>query len=173
VQKRFFCVDTPRGSVVDLGCKYELRVKPGGGEYVRVIEGAVEFAYPARTVFVPAGASCSVGGDRPATPLFADRDGMLAEYVGKFDAMTALKTPDGDRIKLAEVLAEHCTTGRDTLPLWHLLRDPLPEVRYVAEQRLLEIAGPPPGALQGKSGDVHAEPEEWLPFLRMNAWLRQ
>lgn len=173
VAPRFFTIDTPRGRVVDLGCRYELRLHRDGREYVRVTEGAVEFAYPRRTVFVPAGAECTVADDWPGTPLFTDRPGQLADVIAKFDAMTQLGAPAGDRVKLAEIIAERCRGGRDTLPLWHLLRDPEPAVRSVAEARLVEVEGLPPGGVDATKLDpAHADPGLWLPFLRLGAWTR-
>lgn len=175
VAPRFLCVDTPRGSVIDLGCRYQLRVRDDGRESVRVTEGLVEFAYPTRRVLVPAGAECAIDGDWPATPLFTDRSGQLADHVGKFDAMTRQGADPELRAKVAERLAQLCESGRDTLPLWHLLRDDTPMIREIAELRLLDLEGPPPGAVAAtdrKDAQPHAAAEVWLPFLRQTAWSR-
>ncbi len=171
VAPRFFRVDTPRGAVIDLGCRYELRARSDGSEDVRVTEGAVEFALPQRTVFVPAGAGCRVVGDRPATPTFADTEPKLLEAVAKFDAMPSAVAAD-DRVEVATMLVDRCVAGRDTLVLWHLLRDPEAAIRNLAEARLLDLEGTPPGAVEGvaKGDPPHAEPEVWLPFLRQGAW---
>lgn len=171
VPPRFFQVATPAGLVVDLGCRYRLELRADGGEpveQVRVREGAVEFAAGTRTVLVPAGAGCRVRDGRPSTPVFAGAEGELRDLVEKLDAADAAGpwSEPGMRRKLADRIAAVAETGRDTLVLWHLLRDADPFVAEVAGERLLEIAGPPPGA--GKGGG--ADPELWLPWLRRGAW---
>jgi FecR protein len=176
VAPKFFCVDTPGGSVVDLGCRYLLQVRADGTEHVRVTEGAVQFAYPQRQVFVPAGAECTVQDGRPGTPLFTDTDGKLRDLVGKFDSITAARAsapqpvPRMDREKLAAAVAMSCRAGRDTLVLWHLLRDDESAIRLLAEARLVELEGAPPGCLVDKFGRSDADPELWLAYLRLGAW---
>ncbi|MGE3175531.1 MAG: FecR domain-containing protein [Planctomycetota bacterium] len=175
VAPRFFCIDTPGGEVVDLGCRYRLQVHDDGRQYVRVTEGMVEFAFGGRTVLVPAGAECSVVDGVPSTPVFVDLDGRLRDLAAKFDA--ALRQPGvpiESRWRVAQGIAERCRTGRDTLILWHLLGDADPVVREVAEARLLELEGPPPGAVlgPGKQPVPHADAGTWLPFLRQGAWSR-
>jgi hypothetical protein len=159
----FFQVDTPLGRVVDQGCRYTLDLDGAGGARVLVTEGAVTFARGERTVFVPVGAEVVVDDAGPSTPCFTDADPELRQRLRAFDR------PSGKQVEgllaLGLKLVDAVQRPRDTLVLWHLLRDPDAELRAVAEQRLLELAGPPYASKQ-----VTFDAEEWLPHLRLTQW---
>ena len=59
---------------------------------------------------------------------------------------------------------------RDSLVLWHMLRDPEPAFREPVEKHLIDLVGGSPDG--GKVKDQTFDPEEWLPYLRLNAWRR-
>lgn len=165
----FFAVDTPLGRVVDQGCRYTLDLHDDGTVAVAVQEGAVTFARGNTTVFVPAGAGTVVDAAGARTPCFADATAELQKAVREYDLARQDGAPPEQRgLTVKQVLAA-ARVGRDSLVLWHLLRDPEPEYRRVAEDHLLELVGPPHG---GKTGDEPFDPEVWLPFLRLAAWQR-
>lgn len=163
----FFRMATPHGLVVDQGCRYELIVRDDGGAHVLVTEGAVTFAARDRTVFVPAGAMAEVGPDGPATPTFVDGAIELVRAVRKYDDLLAARAPIDDRGITVKMVLAAARAPRDSLALWHLLRDPEPEFRDAAERALVDLVGPPPGTKASRGG---YDPEDWLPFLRLSAW---
>lgn len=167
VQAGFFRMDTPHGRLIDQGCRYELVLHDEGRAHVLVTEGAVTFTAGERTVFVPAGAFTDVTPAGAQTPMFAAAAADLREAVRAFDAALAKQASlDERRVTLKQVLAA-ARLPRDSLVLWHLLRDPEPEFRTVAEAHLLDLTGSPDGG-QTKRGSF--DPEEWLPYLRLSAW---
>lgn len=164
----FFQVDTPRGRVVDQGCQYLLQVDDDGHARVQVVEGAVTFEFPQRTVFVPAGAAVSVAARGPGTPLFDDCSPELRKAARAYDQSLA----DGDlprREQAADALAASCTDRRDSLALWHLLRDPEPLLRERAEAALVQLVGPPEEPSKGSFDTWDAE--IWIARLRLRDWL--
>jgi hypothetical protein len=165
VPAKFFVMATPHGRVVDLGCRYELTLRDDGAAFVRVTEGAVEFEFEQRSVFVPAGAATTVTRERgPSTPLFADAPVRLRKAAAVYDA--ALAAADAERRqKAVEELAAVCSTPRDALALWHVLEgDPGPGCLEVAERRLYDIVGAPNG-MQSKSPTW--DKAVWLAWLRL------
>jgi hypothetical protein len=158
----FFQVDTPLGRVIDQGCRYTLDLDDAGARIV-VTEGAVTFTFGERRVFVPDGAELRVDGGGPRLPCFADADAELRA------GLQAFEVPSGkiveDRLTRVQRLVDLVQRPRDSLVLWHLLRDPEPECRAVAEERLIELVGTPFASKQESF-----DPEEWLPFLRLAAW---
>lgn len=166
VQAGFFQVDTSLGRVIDQGCRYELSVDEND-THVFVTEGAVTFAFPQRTVFVPAGASTNVTSRGPSTPIFLTSSPELRKAVRHFDDLTG-KGDGPMRAAGASELVEACREPSDSLPLWHLLRDEDPALRELAEQALLGLVGPPEEA--GNAKDATWDPEVWLAFLRLRAW---
>ncbi|MBL8729395.1 MAG: FecR domain-containing protein [Planctomycetes bacterium] len=164
----FFVVDTPLGRVTDKGCRYELRIADDGSNHVRVTEGAVTFAFAGRTVFVPAGAATVVTAMGPSTPLFADCSPAVRKAAQQFDA-TAVAGSRDRREKMLFVLAQTCAEPRDSLPLWHVLRDDDPLLRELAEAELLRLVGPP---LPDPGKAAHWDAEVWLAFLRLGPWIQ-
>ncbi|MCU0867018.1 MAG: FecR family protein [Planctomycetes bacterium] len=158
----FFQVDTPLGRVIDQGCRYTLDLDDAGARIV-VTEGAVTFTFGERSVFVPDGAELRVDAGGPRLPCFADADAELRAGLQAFE-LPAGKVVE-DRLSRVQRLVELVQRPRDSLVLWHLLRDPEPECRAVAEERLIELVGTPFASKQESF-----DPEEWLPFLRLAAW---
>lgn len=166
VPPRFFVVGTAFGRVVDQGCRYTLEVLPDQRVRVRVVEGAVTFEFPQRTVFVPAGASTEVDAAGPTTPCFDDAPADLLAAVRADDALARAKATDFDaRAASVKRVLQAVRREADSLVLWHLLRDDDELVRTPAREHLVELVGLPP-ATKGPPED----PEEWLPFLRLGAW---
>jgi hypothetical protein len=165
----FFCVDTPHGRVVDQGCRYELELRGDGQVHVRVTEGGVAFTAGGRKAFVPAGAEVLVMEDGARTPVFADATDELKKCVLEYDEVRFKKTSYDMRSMTVKQVLAAARAPRDSLVLWHMLRDPQPEFHDPVEAHLLELAGSPDG---GKGKVQTFDPEEWLPYLRMNAWQR-
>ncbi|HLQ36334.1 MAG TPA: hypothetical protein VK348_00935 [Planctomycetota bacterium] len=169
VQPAFFQVDTSVGRCVDQGCRYELLLDEKGRAHVHVKEGAVTFAFPGRELFVPAGAGTVVTpGGGPSLPTFTGTDVQVRKLAALFEQLTPKATP-ALRQEAAKELVGACRVNRDSLLLYHLLLDDDAEIRSMAESRLFDVVGPPPGH-DGKKGFEHAEPSEWLPYLRIHAW---
>jgi len=168
VQPGFFRMDTKHGRVVDQGCRYELEVRDDGGARVVVTEGAVTFETTDRTVFVPAGAIAVVSPRGVATPTFRDATPDLAKAATEFDAARDAGAPLERRFMTLKMVVAAARAPRDSLVLWHLLRDPEPEIRKVAEAELVRLVDGGPDAKSTKAGSL--DPEEWLAFLRLRAW---
>ncbi|HZN41616.1 MAG TPA: FecR domain-containing protein [Planctomycetota bacterium] len=163
----FFCVDTPRGRVIDQGCRYELELRDDGQVHVRVIEGAVTFAAAARTAFVPAGAEVDVTAAGPQIPLFKDVQPELMKAVREYEAALTPKSTFDMRGMSVKLVLAAAQSPRDSLALWHMLSDPEPAFCEQVEAHLLQLVGSPDG---GKSKGQTFDPAEWLPYLRLSAW---
>lgn len=164
---RFFQVGTPAARCIDLGCQYVLQVDEVGTAHVVVTTGWVAFQFDEsgrqREVFVPRGAECRATRDHgPGTPRFTDTE---IELVALLDAFDGELRPDRRR-DLAGKICSFVDSERDTLVLYHLMQDEDPVVSAAAEERLVDIAGMPPGATQQKM--VRVDPGLWLDHLR---WL--
>lgn len=168
VQPDFFLVDTALGRVTDKGCRYELRITEDGHNRVRVTEGMVTFARGERTIWVPVGAQATITPKGAGTPLFDLCSKKLREVAGRYDEALWDDRPDA-RVAAAKNLAIVAQDRRDSLVLWHLLADPDPRVRDIAESALLDLVGEPPDAVPSK--DPHHEPAVWLAFLRLGPWM--
>ena len=164
VQPGFFAVDTPLGRVVDQGCRYSLDLVDGIA-IVKVAQGAVEFAAPRRTVFVPAGASVRVRPGGADTPCFDDAEPELKKALAEYDATRDVATKD--REMAVKMVLAAARAPADSLVLWHLLFDA--DIADVAEDHLRRLVGPPDG---GKTKRDSFEPDEWLAHLRLAAWQR-
>jgi predicted anti-sigma-YlaC factor YlaD len=137
---RFFFVNTPSATAVDLGCAYTLEVDESGEGTLRVLAGWV--AYEARGIesFVPEEAMCitrPVLG--PGTPHFEDASKALQAALARFDM-----APQGDAARgtaLTEVLT--AARQRDGLTLWHLLARTNADERKLVFDRLSILIPPP------------------------------
>jgi hypothetical protein len=167
VQAGFFCVDTPRGRVVDQGCRYELELRGDGQVHVRVTEGAVTFAGAGRTAFVPAGAEVVFTESGPQIPMFTDVSPELMKSVREYETVLAGKATFDVRAQSVKMVLAASRVPRDSLVLWHLLSDPDPELRKPVEDHLIDLAGSPDG---GKGKEQTFDPADWLPYLRLSAW---
>lgn len=166
VLPEFFVIGTNLGRVVDQGCRYELDLLTNGDARVRVTEGAVTFEAKDREVFVPVGASLLVTPGGPFTPCFDDAPAELRKALEQYDALTLKRAPDERLDGAVKQLLESTNEKRDTLVLWHLLRDERPVVRELAEKRLFDLVDPP----VKNSRQESFPPEEWLSWLRLHAW---
>lgn len=164
----FFHVDTPRGRVVDQGCQYVLRIDEAGNARVQVVGGAVTFEFPQRTVFVPAGASVAVAARGPGTPLFDDCSPELRKLTRAYDECLA-DDELSRRVEVARAIVDLAVDRRDSLVLWHLLRDPEPLLRELAEAALVQLVGPPEAPSKERFDTWDAE--IWLARLRLRDWL--
>lgn len=165
----FFIVDTPLGRVVDQGCRYRLELRGGGREHVVVTEGAVTFARGEHSVFVPVGAAVDLVPAGPRTPCFVDANTDLRKLVAMWDDERERGEPRERRRELLAKLLFVASAPRDSLVLWHLLRDDEPEFVALAEARLIELVGTP---YPTKEPTPTFDAEQWLAFLRVGAWRR-
>jgi hypothetical protein len=138
---RFFVVETPSATAVDLGCQYTLAVDPRGGSLIHVTVGWVELNGRGRTSVVPFNMSAySRPGFAPGTP-FADRGAdSLKAALYRFDFERG-----GDsalRVVLAGARSE------DAITLWHLLGRTAGAARAAVYERLAALAAPPDGVTQ-------------------------
>jgi hypothetical protein len=139
---KFFFVNTPSATAIDLGCAYTLQVDDSGGGQVRVSHGWVEFESDGRQSFVPAGAMCAtrqrVG---PGTPHYEDAPSGYGEALTTLD----FGRPDDPARRLALDLVLSRARPRDALTLWHLLSRGTPDERSQVCDRLTALAPPPAG----------------------------
>ncbi len=126
---RFFNVETPATTCVDLGCKYTLDVSKEGDAYVHVLTGRVCFQDGDREVYVPMGACCHARrGVGAGTPRFEDGKSppALIAALRSFDDATEPAEREelaGCALKAVEASVEASKDRRDTLSAWHLLQD--------------------------------------------------
>jgi hypothetical protein len=140
---RYFFVNTPSATAIDLGCAYTLDVDAAGAGMIRVTHGWVAFEYEGRESFIPQGAVCATRpGFGPGTPRFADAPASLEQALPVLD----FSIPSDPR--RAAALAELLTAARarDALTLWHLLSRGTPEERAKVYDRLVTLVPPPPSA---------------------------
>ena len=74
------------------------------------------------------------------------------------------------REKGAAGIIQACRGPRDTLVLWHLLRDEDELLRELAEEALLDLVGPPVDPVV--KGERSWDPEVWLAYLRLGPWMQ-
>lgn len=169
---RFFFVNTPSATAVDLGCAYTLEVAESGEGTLRVLAGWV--AYEARGIesFVPEEAMCitrPVLG--PGTPHFEDASEALQTALARFDVAQLGEAARG--MALTEVLNE--ARQRDGLTLWHLLARTNADERKLVFERL-SILIPPPAevTLAGIQRGERAMLDAWWEKLELGSpsWWR-
>lgn len=111
---RIFLVETPAGTIVDLGCAYTMEVDQDGTGTLRVTGGWVALEWGIRQSLVPAGASALTrAGSAPGTPSFDDASARLRGALLEFD----FGASGGSALDV--ILSE--ARDRDTLTLWHLM----------------------------------------------------
>lgn len=169
---RFFFVNTPSATAVDLGCAYTLEVAESGEGTLRVLAGWV--AYEARGIesFVPEEAMCitrPVFG--PGTPHFADASAALQTALARFDvAQPGEATRDA---ALTEILNE--ARERDGLTLWHLLARTSAAERKLVFDRFSILLPPPANVtLAGLQRGDRAMLDAWWEKLELGSpsWWR-
>jgi hypothetical protein len=108
-----FVVDTPSARTIDLGCRYTLRVAPGGNGILQVERGWVAFQWEKLESFIPEGAQCRTrASSGPGTPYYDDAPVSLTRALSQFDEAHS-------SIALRAVLA--AARPHDALTVWHLL----------------------------------------------------
>lgn len=169
---RFFFVNTPSATAVDLGCAYTLEVDESGEGTLRVLAGWV--AYEARGIesFVPEEALCitrPVLG--PGTPHFEDASVALQAALARFDMASPGEAARGTA--LTEVLTE--ARQRDGLTLWHLLARTTADERKLVFDRLSTLIPPPKEVtLDGIQRGERAMLDAWWEKLELGSpsWWR-
>ena len=112
---RFFLVETPAATAVDLGCIYSLDVDEHGNGILRVRSGQVELRGHGRDALVVAGTVAEMRrGAGPGTPYMAGENEVFRQ------ALAVVDFGGGERDRaIDEVLS--LATSRSTITLWHLL----------------------------------------------------
>jgi hypothetical protein len=137
---RFFFVNTPSATAVDLGCIYTLEVDESGQGTLRVTVGWVAFEERGIESFVPEEAMCitrPVLG--PGTPYFEDASPALQAALARFDVEQS--SAEARAVALEEVLRE--ARARDGLTLWHLLSRTNATERNRVFDRMSALIPPP------------------------------
>jgi len=138
---RFFFVNTPSATAIDLGCAFTLQVDDSGGGFLRVTHGWVLLDYGGRQAYIPQGAvGATRAGVGPGTPHFEDAPS------GFVPALAVLDFGSGDAGARAEAIHLILTESRrvDALTLWHLLSRGSESERARVYDRLVKLS-PPPG----------------------------
>jgi FecR protein len=139
---KFFYVNTPSATAVDLGCAYTLQVDDSGGGLIRVTSGWVGFERDGRESYIPNGAVCVTRpGVGPGTPYYDDAPSGYGEALLVLD-FGAIQDP---RRAAALDLVLSRARKRDGLTLWHLLVRGSPDERARVFDRLATLTPPPRG----------------------------
>jgi hypothetical protein len=139
---KFFFVNTPSATAIDLGCAYTLQVDDSGGGLVRVTHGWVGFERDGRESYIPKGAVCATRpGIGPGTPYYDDAPSGYGEALSLLD----FGDPRDSRRKEAFELVLSRARQRDALTLWHLLGRGSPDERARVYDRLAMLMPPPQG----------------------------
>lgn len=160
---RYFQVETPAATCVDLGCKYTLAVDEGGRTTVRVVTGRVGLADGTREVYVRMGATGrAIPGRGAGLPWMDDAPEALRKAIDAFDAR-----PPGSRAAEAKAVCDAATRERDSLTVWNFLQDPEEEVALHGALWLQKHFGTPPGVepLRGCRKLTAVEIERWKKHL--------
>jgi len=137
---KFFYVNTPSATAIDLGCEYTLQVDDTGAGLIRVTLGWVGFEGDGREAFIPEGA---VGATRPGvgpgTPYYEDAPSGYGEALAILDFG---RLDDPERGAAFELIVS-AARRRDALTLWHLLSRGTTAERARVFDRLAALAPPP------------------------------
>ena len=140
---RFFIVETPSGTVVDMGCAYTLAVDSVGNSRLIVTAGWVEFTERGRTSLIPAGFSAaSRHGAGVGTPV---ADGASAALVAAVNALDRNAMANDSALGVVLDLAQK----RDAVTLWHVLggwRGSVEQRRRVYDKLAAMVPPPTPNA---------------------------
>lgn len=138
---RLFIIDTPSGSAVDLGCRYDLEVQKDGSALLHVTLGMVSLHHGGREAFVPNQFLARTrSGFGPGTPFREDSSPELQAALDRIDFGPDDRERSG---QVAIVLKE--ANARDAVTLWHLLSRIDSQSRSVVYERLASIVPPPSG----------------------------
>ena len=139
---KFFFVNTPAATAIDLGCAYTLHVGDDGSGLLRVTHGWVGFERDGREAYIPQGAVCAMRRDvGPGTPRYEDAPSGYGEALMLLDF--GPKAAPGRAEALGLVLSQ--ARRKDALTLWHLLSRGTPAEREQVYDRLASLAPPPEG----------------------------
>jgi hypothetical protein len=137
---KFFYVNTPSATAIDLGCEYTLQVDDSGAGLVRVTHGWVGFEGDGREAFIPEGAvGATRPGAGPGTPYYEDAPSGYGEALGTLDFG---RLDDPQRGAAFELIVSSARR-RDALTLWHLLSRGTTAERARVFDRLAALAPPP------------------------------
>jgi hypothetical protein len=157
---KFFYVNTPAATAIDLGCAYTLHVDDSGAGLLRVTHGWVGFERDGREAYIPQGAVCATRpGIGPGTPRYEDAPSGYAEALAVLDFGAA----DDPRRAAALALRVSQARRRDALTLWHLLARGTAAERARVYERLASLAPPPRAATAARvlAGDRDALAAWW------------
>ncbi|HKH91295.1 MAG TPA: hypothetical protein VKA54_05800 [Gemmatimonadaceae bacterium] len=111
---RFFLVETPSATAVDLGCVYTLTVDSVGNGILRVESGEVELVRGRSSVLVPAGNMAALRREQgPGLPVPTRASASFRERTTAFDAGAI------DSAHVSALLLDADSTH--TITLWHML----------------------------------------------------
>jgi hypothetical protein len=137
---KFFFVNTPAATAIDLGCAYTLHVGDDGSGLLRVTHGWVGFERDGREAYIPQGAVCATRRDRgPGTPRYEDAPSGYGPALTLLDFGPA--EPSGRSEALTLILSQ--ARRRDALTLWHLMSRGSDDERARVYDRLAALAPPP------------------------------
>jgi hypothetical protein len=168
---KFFFVNTPSATAIDLGCAYTLRVDETGAGLVRVTHGWVGFEHAGRESFIPEGAVCATRPDvGPGTPRYEDAPEGFADALALLD----FAGPEVSRTESLDLILSRARR-RDALTLWHLLTRGTIEERGRVFDRLAALVPPPSGVTRHAvlAGD-RASIDRWWDTLGLESttWWR-
>ena len=136
---RFFLVETPAATAIDLGCVYSLDVDSHGNGTLRVRSGQVELNGRGRRSLVVAGTAADMRpGVGPGTPYSTTESAEFREALAVVDFGDAGRTDALERVLDA-------ATARSTITLWHLLPRVDMHEREMVYERLAALSPPPNG----------------------------
>ncbi len=163
---RLFFVDTPAGTVVDLGCTYTLAVDSSGDGTIHVSAGYVEFDWSGRRSIVPLGFRAETRrGFGPGTPYAEDAPQALRRALAAFDFAS------GGAEAVRQALA--AARPEDAVSLWHLLGRVDPALRAGVYDRLATLVPPPAGVTRPGALQLDRAPlETYWNTIRRIAWRR-
>jgi len=137
---RFFLVETPAATAIDLGCIYTLDVDERGNGVLVVRSGQVELRGHGRSAVVVAGTIAEMRtGSGPGTPYDSTETPAFREALAAIDFGAA-----GERHAALDRVLDAATV-RSTITLWHLLPRVPPDDRGLVYDRLAAVAPPPAG----------------------------
>lgn len=136
-----FAFQTPAGSVIDLGCIFDLSVDGQGTTRVRVDTGWVQLANGWGEALVPAGASSvMVAASRPGVPIYDDAAPAFAAGV------RAVEQPSDVTTRVRSIDAIVATARpRDVITLLVLADVQPAAVKRPLLERAVRLVPPPPG----------------------------
>jgi hypothetical protein len=136
---RFFLVETPAATAIDLGCVYSLDVDAHGNGTLRVRSGQVELNGRGRHSLVVAGTAAEMrSGVGPGTPYSTSESAQFRE------ALAVVDFGDAGRADALERVLD-AATARSTITLWHLLPRVDMDDREMVYERLATLSPPPSG----------------------------